>query len=118
MVTERGYPLALISNWHCGIRHFCAELGLSGYFAHIVGSADFGVAKPDGRIFADACSRLEVPPDRVLHVGDTYADDYLAGEASGLLTVLVHRYPGPQLPAARVIHRLDELSGLLAHSVG
>ena len=117
-LRARDYRLALISNWHCGLRHFCAELGLSTSFDHVLGSADLGVAKPDARIFADACSRLGVPAERVLHVGDTFADDYLAGEASGLLTVLVDRHPGAEPRAARVIHGLDELPGMLARSVG
>ena len=112
-LRAEGYPLALISNWQCGLRHFCAELGLSEYFEHILGSADLGVAKPDGRIFANACARLDVPADRVLHVGDTLTDDYLAAAASGLLVVLVDRDPGPQSRAARVIHRLDELPAML-----
>ena len=71
------------------------------------------VAKPDRRIFADACSRLGVPADRVLHVGDTLADDYFGSEASGLLAVLVDRDPGPTPRAARVIHTLDELPAML-----
>ena len=115
-LRAEGYPLALISNWQCGLRHFCAELSLSEYFDHILGSADLGVAKPDGRIFADACSRLGVPADQVLHVGDTLADDYLGGEASGLLVVLLDRDPGSESRAARVIHRLDELPCMLRRS--
>ena len=113
-----GYPLAMISNWQCGLRHFCVELGLSEYFDHILGSADLGVAKPDGRIFTDACVRLGFPADQVLHVGDTLTDDYLGGEASGLLVVLLDRDPGPEPRAARVIHGLDELPGLLGRPVG
>ena len=108
----------MISNWQCGLRHYCSELGLFQYFDHILGSADLGVSKPDGRIFADACSRLGVPADRVLHVGDTLADDYEGGEAAGLLAVLVDREPGPTPRAARVVHRLDEIPAMLNRSVG
>ena len=45
ILRAEGYPLAIISNWQCGLRHFCGELGLSEYFDHIRGSADLGVAK-------------------------------------------------------------------------
>ena len=117
-LKAEGYPLAVISNWQCGLRHFCAELGLSEYFDHVLGSADLGVAKPDGRIFADACSRLGAPAARVLHVGDTLADDYLGGEAAGLLVVLVDRDPEPESRAARVIQGLDELPRMLTPSIG
>jgi HAD superfamily hydrolase (TIGR01549 family) len=112
-LRAQGYPLAVISNWEPGLRHFCTELGLADYFDHILGSADLGVAKPDERIFADACSRLGVPADRVLHVGDTLSDDYLGGKASGLLVALLDRHPGVESRAARVIHTLDELPGML-----
>ena len=117
-LRAKGYPLAVISNWQCGLQHYCAELGLTEHFDHILGSADLGVAKPDGRIFADACSRLRVPADRVLHVGDTLADDYVGAEASGLLAVLVDRDPGPAPQAPQVVHTLDELPAMLKLSVG
>ncbi len=117
-LTAEGYPLAMISNWQCGLRHYCAELGLTEHFDHILGSADLGVAKPDGRIFADACSRFGVPAERVLHVGDTLADDYLGGEASGLLVLLLHRDPGAESHADRVIQTLAELPTMLEHAVG
>ena len=117
-LRAEGYPLALISNWQCGLRHYCTELGLTEHFDHVLGSADLGVAKPDGRIFADACARLGVPADRVLHVGDTLADDYHGGEACGLLVVLLDRDPGPTSRAARVIHKLDELPAILRPPVG
>ena len=113
-----GYPLALISNWQCGLRHYCVELGLSEHFDHILGSADLGVAKPDARIFADACSRLGVPAHRILHVGDTLADDYQGGKASGLSVLLLVRDPEPESSADRVIHRLTEIPAMLGRSAG
>ncbi len=117
-LTAAGYPLGVISNWQCGLRHYCFELGLSEYFDHILGSADLGVAKPDQGIFADACARFGVPAERVLHVGDTPADDYLGGEASGLLVLLLHRDPGSESRAERVIHTLAELPAMLELAVG
>lgn len=112
-LRDQGYPLALISNWQRGLRHFCAELGLAGYFDHILGSADFGVAKPDGRIFEEACARLGAPPDRVLHVGDSLIDDYRGGQAAGLAVMLLDRDGGPADGVAHVIHGLAELPPLL-----
>jgi putative hydrolase of the HAD superfamily len=117
-LRAEGYPLAVISNWQCGLGHFCAELGLSEYFDHILGSADLGLSKPDRRIFAEACSRLGVPAARVLHVGDTLVDDYLGGEASGLPVVLLDRELGPESVAARRIQKLDELPDMLRRSFG
>ena len=50
-----GYRLAIVSNWQCGLGHFCAELGLGHMFEHIVASAEAGFAKPSPEIFAQAC---------------------------------------------------------------
>ena len=90
-LRARGYPIALVSNWQRGLGHFCAELELADAFEHVIASAEVGVAKPDRRIFDEACTRLGVPPDRVLHVGDTLADDYEGARAAGLQAILLQR---------------------------
>lgn len=110
-LRSAGYPLAIVSNWPCGLGHFCAELDLSKHFDLIVCSGEVGAAKPDGRIFAHACARLCVDPARVLHVGDTVVDDYEGGAAAGLRTVLIAREDESESSAAhaRVVRGLGEL---------
>ncbi len=64
-------PVALLSN---ASSHLQLDLELSGItesFDAVVGSADIGVAKPDGGAFAAAAERIGVPLDRVLFVDDT-----------------------------------------------
>lgn len=112
-LRSAGYPLALISNWQCGLRHFCAELGLAEHFEHVLGSADLGVAKPDARIFAHACERLGVAADRVLHVGDTLEDDYIGGRSAGLSVALLARDGGPEPAASTVIRSLAQVPAIL-----
>ncbi len=108
-LNRAGYPLAIISNWPRGLRHFCAELGLAKYFDHVLASGELGAAKPDGRIFVEACRRLKRSPTRVLHVGDSLTDDYLGGEASGLRVALIDRAQAPRSRSQQVIHDLREL---------
>ena len=117
-LRAEGLPLAVISNWQCGLRHFCEELGISDFFEHILGSADLGVAKPDERIFREASRRLGVTPDRTLHVGDTFVDDYVGGESAGVQVVLIDRRTGADSPAARVIRSLVELPRLVRENHG
>ncbi len=117
LLRARALPLAVVSNWQSGLRHFCAELGLGGFIDHVLCSGDLGVEKPDPRIFLDACQRLGVPPERTLHVGDTYVDDYLGASSAGLQVALIDRAgapgaPGPELGDACVIRSLTELSAL------
>lgn len=111
-LRARGVRLAVISNWHCGPEHFVTELGLAPYFEHVVGSADFGSAKPSPEIFEKASLLLVVASNRILHVGDSFDDDYVGGRAAGYRTVLLERQSGENGPAAHVIRSLAELCGL------
>jgi putative hydrolase of the HAD superfamily len=112
-LRAKGYPTVVVSNWQCGLRHYCTELGLSSQVDHIVGSADVGAAKPDRAIFAEACTRLGKAPERVVHVGDSLPEDYRGGGAAGLQVILLQREPGPRPGGELVIHTLAELPPLL-----
>ncbi len=103
------YPIALVSNWQRGLGHFCSELGLADAFDHVIASAELEVAKPDRRIFEEACARLGTRPDRVLHVGDTLTDDYEGGREAGLQAILLHRGPEPPPAGVETIANLNQL---------
>ena len=117
-LRRKGVHLAMVSNWQCGLRHFCRELRLTEFFQHILGSADLGVAKPDPRIFHHACERLGVAPEHTLHVGDTFVDDYEGGEAAGLQVGLLARDGSPDPQARYVLRGLTELPDLVSAAVG
>jgi HAD superfamily hydrolase (TIGR01549 family) len=112
-LRARGYPIAILSNWQRGLRHFCTELGLSEHVDHVVASGDIGIAKPAPAIFAEACARLGRRPETVLHVGDSFAEDYRGGEAAGLQVLLLQRAPGPHPADVPMIRGLDELLRML-----
>jgi HAD superfamily hydrolase (TIGR01549 family) len=111
-----GLPLVIVSNWQCGLAHFCAELGLSRFFEHIIVSAEVGSEKPDAGIFAEACQRLALPPSRVLHVGDSEIDDIEGGRGAGLAVALLLRgdagSPGADVPMLPSLEGLPSLVGL------
>jgi HAD superfamily hydrolase (TIGR01549 family) len=117
-LRARGVPLAVVSNWQSGLRHFCAEIGLADYFDYVLSSADLGVQKPDRRIFLEACARLGVPPERTLHVGDTYLDDYIGGEAAGLQVVLIDRPGDSDVRDARAVRSLSDLLDFVVEPEG
>jgi HAD superfamily hydrolase (TIGR01549 family) len=96
-VRSAGVPLAIVSNWQCGLGHFCVELGIDVPSHRIIASAEVGSAKPDPAIFHEACRRLDVPCQRVLHVGDSLVDDLAGAENAGLQAVVVDR--AQQVPA-------------------
>lgn len=108
-VKEAGFRTAVVSNWMCGLTHFCAELGLGDCLDHVISSADFGAAKPDPAIFVEACRLLGTAPARTLHVGDTMLDDVEGARAAGLRAVLLDRSKLPDRPRESV----SSLEGIL-----
>ena len=47
-----------------------------------------GYAKPDPLIFSDAIAALNLPPERVAYVGDSYVNDVGGARAAGLVPLL------------------------------
>ncbi|MGH7554619.1 MAG: HAD family hydrolase [Longimicrobiales bacterium] len=113
-----GYPLAVVSNWQCGLRNFCVELGIAGDFDHVIASAEVGYAKPAPEIFHEACRRLGTVPQRVLHVGDSITDDIDGGRAAGLQTLLVRRDHANGEHAGPAVASLAEVPKLLGLQAG
>ena len=92
-LRRRGLPMAVVSNWQCGLAHFCGDLGVGALLDHVVASAEVGSAKPESEIFHEACRRLGTPPEKTLHVGDSVLDDLEGGRNAGLQVILVRRGP-------------------------
>jgi HAD superfamily hydrolase (TIGR01549 family) len=109
-LKEAGFPLAITSNWQCGLGHFCAELGLTRWVDHVLSSAEVGSEKPDSGIFLEACHRLGLRADQVLHVGDTVLDDWEGGQRAGLSVLLLRRQEGSRSSEPGVIRSLREVA--------
>lgn len=116
-----GLRIAVISNAPGPYqRKKIASVGLAGAFDELVLSGELGVAKPDGRIFAAACSALELRPEEVAHVGDRLDLDAVGAVHAGMHGIWLDR-GGEAAPSAEgirpdgvsVITSLDELPELL-----
>ena len=107
------YPVLALSNGNADV----VRVGVGHWFAGSLSARDAGVAKPDGRIFAAAASRLGLAPAQVLHVGDDAALDVLGALGAGMQAVWVNRegqdWAHAAQPHATVTH-LGELCQLLA----
>lgn len=86
MLASR-FPLVAVSNGNADIE----RIGLGGYFKAALSASQFGVGKPDPRIFHAAAFAAGVPSEAVLHVGDDAALDVLAALDCGMQTVWVNR---------------------------
>ncbi|MDR7300771.1 HAD family hydrolase [Haloactinomyces albus] len=112
-----GLRVAVISNAPGGYqRKKIAAVGLAGAFDELVLSGELGVAKPDSRIFAAACSALDLRPEEVAHVGDRFDQDALGAVHAGMHGVWLNRRGNARSQAAdpvpedvSVITGLDEL---------
>jgi putative hydrolase of the HAD superfamily len=82
-----GVPVAVLSNSEGRLAELTEELGWRSLFAAIADSGKLGVEKPARAIFAWTAAALGVPPERVVHVGDSLAADVEGALAAGMLAV-------------------------------
>ncbi|MBS3772616.1 MAG: HAD family hydrolase [Candidatus Thermoplasmatota archaeon] len=69
-----------------------AALGFDDCFAHIFSAvSDFGRTKKHPDVYREICSRLDAAPRNIVHVGDSYAFDYLAPREVGITTFYLDR---------------------------
>jgi HAD superfamily hydrolase (TIGR01549 family) len=92
------YPLVSVSNGNADL----ALVGLAPYFRAALSAREFGVGKPDPRIFHAAAGAVGVRADEVLHVGDDVLLDVLGARNAGMQTAWANRveslWPHEALP--------------------
>ncbi|GKS73854.1 HAD-IA family hydrolase [Acidovorax sp. SUPP950] len=107
------YPLAALSNGNANLD----LIGIGAYFQARISAREFGIAKPDPRIFHAAAEALGVPAASVLHVGDDATLDAHGALGAGMQAVWINRaeaaWPHDGEPHATVPD-LTELCRLLA----
>ena len=81
------FQLGIVSN---GNTH-PIRLGLPHDFHFVVFATDFGVSKPDTRIFKFALSKSGYKPEEVLHIGDSLQSDVAGANNSGLRSAWLNR---------------------------
>lgn len=107
------YPLLAVSNGNAHV----TRVGLGDFFAHSLSASDFGVAKPDARIFHAAAGMAGVAPHEVLHVGDDAAMDVLGALGAGMQAVWINRIQhtwSHDVQPHHTVTDLTELAALLA----
>ena len=81
------FPLVTVSNGNADLE----RVGLGTYFRACVSAREFGVGKPDPRIFHAAAGAVDVMPQDVLHVGDDATLDALGALNAGMQAAWVNR---------------------------
>lgn len=110
-LAQRGFKFAVISNWDERLRPLLNKLGLSLHFAAIVISIEAGFRKPAPEIFRRAAAMLDLPPQAILHVGDSAEEDFVGARAAGFQALLLSRKAQPA--ESHCVRHLTEMTTLL-----
>lgn len=90
----RDRPIVALTNGNADLR----RIGLDEFFTASVSAREFGVGKPEARIFHEACRLVGVPPGEVLHVGDDWALDIVGAHGAGLRSAWIQRQGALEMP--------------------
>jgi len=80
----RGLKLVVVSNANGRLRHLFDRVGLTKWFDHVLDSHEWGVEKPDPRLFQLALEQSRADRSRTVHVGDLYYVDVIGARQAGL----------------------------------
>jgi putative hydrolase of the HAD superfamily len=86
-----GFKLGVISNWDERLRPLLGQLDLTRWFDTITISIEAGATKPSLEIFQRAAEAFELPPEAILHVGDSSVEDFRGAQAAGFSALVVDR---------------------------
>lgn len=109
-LKNRGFILAVASNWDSRLPALLADLKLDSFFDHKFISFELGTAKPDELFFLTALKRANLRPNEVVHIGDDQENDFESPTKLGIRSFLINR----NSPATKP-YQLSSLTDLLCH---
>lgn len=83
-LKTRGLKLVVVSNANGRLKHLFDRVDLTKWFDHVLDSHEWGVEKPDPRLFKLALEQSRSEPSRTVHVGDLYHVDVIGARNAGL----------------------------------
>jgi HAD superfamily hydrolase (TIGR01662 family) len=114
-LAEAGLKLGIVSNTFVSgstLDRHLAEEGLISFFDTRVYSCEFGLRKPNKRIFLEAARQVGAEPANIIYVGDRVNKDVKGALRAGMQPVLKNAYTnvGKKPPAG--VERIDSISEL------
>ena len=114
-LAATGIPLGLVTQGQPGFQRPKIErFGLAPLFAHILIEGEFGIGKPDKRVFLHSLKQLGVEPGDAWMVGDHLTNDVEGAQNAGLVGIWVD-WRGDGLPDStsvqpdRIVNAISEL---------
>ena len=92
-LAEAGTRVGIITNGEPDYQQVKLDrTGLAHRFEHVIASGAVGFAKPDPRIFREACNRFGIGPSDAAYVGDRLQTDAIGAAHAGLTGVWINRF--------------------------
>jgi putative hydrolase of the HAD superfamily len=110
-LRERELTLVVVSNANGRLRHLLDRLDLTRWFDVVLDSQEWGVEKPDPRLFRLALAHAGAAAERTIHVGDLYHVDVMGARAAGLREGIL--FDAADLYAHVDCRRIRELAELI-----
>lgn len=111
-LKARGLRLVVVSNANGRLRHLFDRIDLTRWFDYLFDSHEWGVEKPDPRLFQFALQQAHAEAPRTVHVGDLYHVDVVgarrAGLRDGVLYDMAGLYDDVDCPRVRSLGALVE----------
>lgn len=82
-----GVPQGIVSNSEGRLAELVSELDWAASFVHIADSGKLGIEKPARGIFEACAQKLDVPLDRIVHIGDAHAVDIDGAVSAGMRAI-------------------------------
>lgn len=108
LLRAHNKKIGLCSNWDFPIQPYLEQAGLPLFDAVSV-SAEVGARKPNAKIFADICTKLNVSPSESIFIGDHWFNDIAGAMRSELFPVWI-RYDNPTCGMANHVLEFNSLS--------
>ena len=116
---QRGLRLVVVSNANGRLRHLFERLDLARWFDTLLDSHEWGVEKPDPRLFQLALTESGAAASSTVHIGDLYHVDIAGARRAGLAYAVLYDaaslYDGVDCPR---IARLADLNAWLDATAG
>ena len=116
-----GYRLGIVSNGPSVLQNKKLDTaGIRRLFDVVVVSGDYGIHKPDRRLFDLAAQQLGVPNEACLFVGDHPVNDIQGALGAGMQAVWMNygSFAGQRTQGVLEITRLSQLPALLGREAG
>jgi len=108
-VLREKYTLGILSNGNS----FPERCGLDEMFKFVVFSQDYGVEKPDSRLFQAAIDQAGCSKEQIIHVGDSFENDVMGARNASIKCVWLNRKRVENVINVNADYEIEYLTELL-----